>query len=322
MLEDAKTHSDLAFTRRGRGHAFENTFSGATSFLRRPYSRDLSGVQVAVTGIPFDQAVTNRPGTRFGPRAIREASALQTYEPPYGWPVDPMTEIDVIDYGDMAFDYADVPSVPRVIQAHAETILDAGAAMLTLGGDHSITLPLLRAHAERFGPLSLLQFDAHSDTWPDDDDERIDHGTFLTKAVREGLVDPDRSVQVGSRTSNDENPFPVIDAPEVHEIGVRGTAEKIKSILRGHQTYVTFDIDCLDPAFAPRTGTPVWGGLSSAQATGILHAITGINVVGMDVVEVSPPYDAGGCTAVAGAGAAMDLLCLWAARHGRRAPAR
>ena len=317
MLEDARNQTDLAFTRGGRGHAFENAFAGATSFLRRPYTKDLAGVQVAVTGVPFDQAVTHRPGARFGPRAIREASTLQTFEPPYGWPVDPMAECDVIDYGDVAFDYADMPSIPGAIQAHAEGILDAGAAMLTLGGDHSILLPLLRAHAERFGPVSLLQFDAHSDTWPDDDPNRIDHGTMLTKAVKEGLVDPDRSVQVGIRTVNEDNPFPVIDAPEVHEIGVRATVEKTRGILRGHQTYISFDIDCLDPAFAPGTGTPVWGGLSSAQATAILHGLAGLNVIGMDVVEVSPPYDTTGATAIAGASAAMDLLCLWAARHGR-----
>ena len=318
MLEDAKSQTDLAFTRRGRGHAFENAFAGATSFLRRPYTKDLTGVDVAVTGIPFDQAVTHRPGARFGPRAIREASSLQTFEPPYGWPVDPMTRLDVIDFGDMAFDYADTASVPAAIQRHCETILDAGAACLALGGDHSILLPLLRAHAERHGPLSLITFDAHSDTWPDDDDERIDHGTMLTKAVREGLVDPDRSVQIGIRTWNDENPFPEIDAPECHRIGPQAVAEKARSIVRGHQAYVSFDIDCLDPAFAPGTGTPVWGGLSSAQATAILHGLEGVNVVGMDVVEVSPPYDTTGATAIAGAGAAMDLLCLWAARHGPR----
>jgi agmatinase len=312
-LEDAKSQVDQAFTRDNRrGLSFENAFGGAPSFLRRRYSKDLSGVNIAVTGVPFDQAVTNRPGTRLGPRAIREASALQTFDPPYGWGFDPMSEFDIIDYGDLAFDYAKISDFPAALTTHIKTILDAGAASLVLGGDHFISFPILRAYAEKYGPLSLLQFDAHSDTWPDDDMERVDHGTMFYKAVKLGLIDPATSVQVGIRTENaDTLGLNIIDAREVSEAGPAATAHKIKAILGTRATYLTFDIDCLDPAYAPGTGTPVWGGLSSGQAAIILRDLAGINVVGADVVEVSPPYDPAGITAVAGAHVAMELLCLW-----------
>ncbi|MFK7937763.1 MAG: agmatinase [Roseovarius sp.] len=313
-LAEAKNQVDLAFTRESkRGQGYENSFGGATSFLRRRYTKDLTGVDIAVTGVPFDQAVTNRPGTRFGPRAIREASTLQPFDAPYGWDgFDPMVDLDVIDYGDLSFDYADIPSFPKALQDHIKTILDAGVASITLGGDHYISFPILRAYAEKFGPVSLLQFDAHSDTWPDDDMTRVDHGTMFYKAVKEGLIDVSRSVQVGIRTSNEDTlGVHTIDAREVHERGPVETAKKIKGILGDHQTYLTFDIDGLDPAFAPGTGTPVWGGLSSGQAAIILRDLAGINMIGGDVVEVSPQYDTSGATAVAGAHVAMELLCLW-----------
>ncbi|MCM2561221.1 agmatinase [Lutimaribacter sp. EGI FJ00015] len=312
-LEDAKTQVDQAFTRRDlRGPSFENTFGGATSFLRRRYTKDLSGVDIAITGVPFDQSVTNRPGTRLGPRAIREASALQSPDAPYGWGYDPLSELAIADYGDLAFDYADVPAFPAALQAHVAGILDAGAAAITLGGDHSITLPILKAHADKFGPLSVLQFDAHTDTWADDNMDRIDHGTFMYKAVKLGIVDPARSVQVGIRTDNpDTLGFHIIDAPRLHEIGPRAVADEIRAVLGDHPTYLTFDIDGLDPAFAPGTGTPVWGGLSSAQAAAILRGLAGINLLGGDVVEVSPPFDTTGATAIAGAHVAVELICLW-----------
>lgn len=313
-LSDAASDVDNALTRKGyRGHSYENAFAGALSFMRRTYSKDLTGVDLAVTGVPFDQAVTNRPGTRLGPRAIREASTLQPCDPPYGWDVDPFVDIAVADYGDLSFDYADIPAFPKALTEHIATILDAGAGSLVLGGDHYISFPILRAYVAKFGPLSLLQFDAHTDLWKDDNMERIDHGTMFYKAVKEGLIVPERSVQVGIRTAGyEEMGFNVIDAREVHETGSVAVAQKIKNILKDHQTYITFDIDCLDPAFAPGTGTPVWGGLSSAQASIILRDIAGVNMVGGDVVEVSPAYDIGNCTAVAGAHVATELMCLYA----------
>ena len=310
--EDAKDEVDAAFTRSDlKGLTFENTFGGATSFLRRRYTKDLRGVDVAVTGVPFDQAVTHRPGSRFGPRAIREASTLQPVDAPYGWGFDPLSEFAVTDYGDLAFDYAKVADFPDALTGHIRTILASGAASLTLGGDHYISFPILRAYAEKYGPLSLLHFDAHSDTWPDDDFARIDHGTMFYKAVKSGIIDPKRSVQVGIRTHNDDTlGVTTIDARAVHERGPRAVVAEIRAVLGSHQTYLTFDIDCLDPAFAPGTGTPVWGGLSSAQAAMILRDLAGINLVGGDVVEISPPYDTTGATAIAGAHVAMQILCL------------
>lgn len=311
-LEDAKTQMDHAFTREDlRGPSFELTFGGATSFLRRKYTKDLSDVDIAVTGVPFDQAVTNRPGTRLGPRAIREASALQAPDAPYGWPFDVLSERAIVDYGDLAFDYADVPAFPDALTAHIRTILQAGAASVVLGGDHYISFPILKAYAEKFGPISLLQFDAHTDTWADDDFTRVDHGTMFYKAVKSGIVDAATSVQVGIRTTNtDTLGVTIIDAREVHEKGPEAAVAKIKSVLGDRPCYLTFDIDALDPAYAPGTGTPVWGGLTSAQAAIMLRDLAGINIQGGDIVEVSPPFDTTGATAIAGAHVATEILSL------------
>jgi len=312
-LEDAKSEVDSAFTRKGlRGYAFENAFGGATSFLRRTYTKDLTGVDLAITGVPFDQAVTHRAGARFGPRAIREASALQPCDPPYGWPTHPLEDMAVIDYGDLAFDYAKVADFPDALTAHIRGILTAGPGTVTLGGDHYITLPILRAYAEKFGPMAVVHIDAHSDLWPDDDMSRIDHGTMFYKAVKTGLVDPARSVQIGIRTTTEDYlGVSVIDARAVHEQGVAAAVARAKAIVGDHPCYVTFDIDALDPSAAPGTGTPVWGGLHSWQAAALLRDLAGINMVGGDVVEVSPPYDTTGATAIAGAHVAYDLICLY-----------
>jgi len=313
-LEDAKHDVDGAFTRRDlRGLSSENTFGGATSFLRRRYTKDLAGVDIAITGVPFDQAVTNRPGTRLGPRAIRAASALQVNDPPYGWDgFDPLSELAIADYGDLAFDYARMADFPAALEAHASGILSQGAAMIALGGDHSITLPLLRAHVKRHGKLALIQCDAHTDTWPDDEPARVDHGTFTYKAVQEGLIDVARSVHIGIRTVVEDNlGIEVLDARKVHEQGPAAIARRAREIVGDAPCYLSFDIDCLDPAFAPGTGTPVWGGLSSGQAAIVMRDLAGIALVGGDVVEVSPPFDTAEITAVAGAHVAMELICLW-----------
>lgn len=313
-LEDAKNEVDGAITRTDlKGLAFENAFSGAPSFLRRKYTKDLSGVDVAVTGIGFDQAVTNRPGTRLGPRAIRAASSLQPFDPPYGWDgYSPLEALAVADYGDMAFDYAHTADVPARIEAHIAGILASGTAAITLGGDHSITLPILRAHAAVHGPLALIQIDAHTDTWPDDDAARIDHGTFCYTAVKEGLIDVARSSHIGIRTVVEDNlGIHIHDAREVHEGGATAVAQAARARAGDAPVYLSFDIDALDPAYAPGTGTPVWGGLSSAQAAIVMRDLAGINLVGGDVVEVSPPFDVSEITAVAGAHVAMELLCLW-----------
>ncbi|TDK47480.1 agmatinase [Antarcticimicrobium luteum] len=311
-MSDVENQIDAGFTREDlRGTNLEAAYGGAVSFLKRRYTKDLTGAQIAVTGVPFDLAVSNRPGTRLGPRAIREASSYQPYDEPYGWPFRALSELAIVDYGDVAYDYANIPAFPAALTAHIRKILAAGVAPVTLGGDHYITYPVLKAFAEKYGPMSLLQFDAHTDTWADDDPDRIDHGTMFYKAVKEGLVDPARSVQVGIRTSNaDTLGVNIIDAREVHETGPQAVAQKIRGILGDHPTYLTFDIDGLDPAFAPGTGTPVWGGMSSAQAAIILRDLGGINIKGGDVVEVSPPFDPAGITAVAGAHVAVSIICL------------
>lgn len=312
-LEDAKNEVDTAFTRtERRGYAFENAFGGATSFLRRTYTKDLTGVDLAITGVPFDQAVSHRSGTRFGPRAIREASALMPYDPPHGWPTNPLEDLSIIDYGDVAFDYAAVQDFPGRLTDHIAGILNAGAGTVTLGGDHFITYPILRAYAAKFGPLSLIHFDAHSDLWPDDNPARIDHGTMFYKSVKAGLVDPTSSIQIGIRTTTEDYlGVNVITARQAHEMGVDAVVAKAKQVVGDRPCYVTFDIDALDPAFAPGTGTPVWGGLASWQAAAILRDLAGINMVGGDVVEVAPQYDTTGATAIAGAHVAYDLICLY-----------
>lgn len=322
-LEDAKSQVDLALTAPDfKGLAFENVFAGVPSLFRRRYAKDLSPVDLAITGVPFDGAVTHRPGARFGPRAIRAASLLQPCDPPYGWDgFSPLEEFAIADHGDMALDYAKTSSVPAAIEAHIAGMLAQDVGVIALGGDHSITLPILRAHAAKYGPVALLQFDAHTDTWIDDDPSRIDHGTFCYKAVKEGLIDVAHSAHVGIRTVVDDNlGIRIFDAPELHRASPAAVAQEIKSHLGGRAVYLSFDIDALDPAFAPGTGTPVWGGLSSAQAAQMLRGLKGINLIGGDIVEVAPPYDHAEITAVAAAHVTMEMICLWG--YTRRGVAR
>lgn len=312
----AKKAGDQAFIREDlRGTRSEPTYAGALSFMRRRYTRDLDGVDLVVTGVPLDLATTNRPGARLGPRAIRAASSIMAWARPYGAPFDPFDRLAVVDYGDCLFDFGRPETVPQSIEDHAATIIGAGPALLALGGDHFVSWPLLKAHAKRHGaPLSLVHFDAHTDTWSDEDG-RVDHGTMFWHAAREGLVDPARSVQIGIRTTNDDTiGFNILDAAWVHEHGVEAVAAEAKRIVGDRPVYLTFDIDCIDPAFAPGTGTPVCGGLSTYQATAILRRLAGIDVIGMDVVEVAPAYDVGEITALAAATIAMELICLYAAR--------
>ena len=311
-----KRGGDKAITRKSLyGTTPEPTYAGVTSFMRRKYTHDLQGVDVVVTGVPLDTATTNRPGARFGPRAIRAASTIMAWEKPYGMDFDPFDNLAVIDYGDCFFDFGHPQQVPEEIEAHAYDIISQGPGLLTLGGDHFIAFPLLKAHVRKHGgPLSLLHFDAHSDTWKDEDG-RIDHGTMFYHAARAGLVDPATSVQVGLRTSNpDSLGFNVLDAPWVHEQGNAATIARSREIVGDNPVYLTFDIDCLDPSYAPGTGTPVCGGLTSHQAMEIVRGLKGINIIGMDIVEVAPAYDVGEITALAASHLAMEMLYLYALR--------
>ena len=231
---------------------------------------------------------------------------------------DPFDTLAVTDYGDCWFDHGELASIGDAIERHAGRILDAGASMLTLGGDHYVTYPLLRAHAKVHGPLSLIQFDAHRDVEPDDH-RRVDHGAMFGYAIEDGLIDPNRSVQVGIRTTfHGERTYgmKILYADHVHNSSARDIAREIASAVDGNKAYLTFDIDCLDPAFAPGTGTPVPGGLSSHQAFSILREMRTIDIVGADVVEVSPTYDVGEITSLAAAQVALEYLCLRAARQG------
>jgi agmatinase len=313
---------DRAFMATGPyGMGSEPTYAGALSFMRRKYTRELAGVDVAVLGIPLDTATSNRPGARFGPAGIRAASAIMAWGKPWPWGFDPFERLAVIDYGDCVFDYGRPELVPDAIAAQAKTILAAGVSLLSLGGDHYVSYPLLRAHHAVHGPLALVHFDAHSDTWRDDPPPgqapRIDHGTMFFHAAQQGLVDPAASVHVGIRTHNDEtHGFTVLDAEWVYGRGAAATAQEIRRVVGSRKAYLTFDIDCLDPSCAPGTGTPVAGGLPTAQAQAILRGLGDIDFVGMDIVEVAPPYDVSQITALAAAHLTLDYLCLLALRKG------
>lgn len=308
---------DQAFRREAiLGREVEPTWSGALSFLRRRYSRSLDGIDVAVTGIPFDAAVTYRPGCRLGPRAIRAASVQLAELSAFPWGFDPFDTLAVIDHGDLVLDPHHPASMPAAIEEHARRIVESGARMLTLGGDHFISYPLLRAHAALHGPLAVLQLDAHSDTWADDG-HALDHGTMFARAVTEGLIDPARSTQIGLRTYNpDDAGYEILTAPWVHRNGIDAAVDVARERAGDAPVYLSFDIDVLDPAFAPGTGTPVPGGLASWQALEFVRGLAGLKLIGMDIVEVSPPYDHAEVTALAAAHVAHDWLCVLAADAG------
>ena len=303
---------------RGNPHGMlrEPTFSGVLSFMRRNYSKDIAGADLVISGVPLDLAVSYRSGARFGPQGIRLASAEVASLKPYPWSFDPFEQLAVIDFGDCYLDVHNPMTIHEAIAGHARHILASGARMLTFGGDHYISYPLLKAHAEKFGaPLALIHFDAHSDTWPDNSPSSLNHGSMFYKAMQDGLIDPRRSVQIGIRTWNDDfMGIHVLDAAWVHRHGAGAVIAEVERIVGGHPAYFTFDIDCLDPAYAPGTGTPVCGGLTTAQALAIIRGFTAINLIGMDIVEVSPPYDHSQITALAAAHIACDLICLLARR--------
>lgn len=289
------------------------TYAGVMSFARAPFSRDLTDVDIAVLGLPCDLATTGRSGAREGPNAIRQESAKlsELANFPYGF--DPVARCRVVDCGDVAFDTNRTETVVPTVEGAAREILAAGAKLLALGGDHFVSYPLLRAQAAHVGePLALLHFDAHTDTWPDDG-VRLDHGSMFRRAADEGLVDPSVSVQIGIRTWNDDTMgFEILDAPWVHANGVAATIERALRRVGDRPVYATFDIDCLDPAFAPGTGTPVAGGLTTAQAFAVWRGLAdAIAFVGADLVEVAPPFDVAGVTALAAATLGHDLLCAW-----------
>lgn len=290
---------------------WDEAYTGIPSFLRFPLSRDLGAVDIAVLGVPYDLGTTNRPGARFGPRAIREMSLL-VGEFPWGvWPWDYhlLDRRKIVDFGDVCNFTADPRRFVTEAEAVADEILGAGTALLALGGDHFISLPLLRAHVRKHGPLALIHFDAHSDTWRDPE---FNHGTMFYHAIEEGLIDVAHSIQIGIRTPNpDTFDLEIIDAMEMNALSNAEIVGRIKRRVGLCKAYLSFDIDFLDPAYAPGTGTPVVGGASINQAREILFGLRGMKIVGGDQVEVAPAYDhAGSITALAGATLAADILYL------------
>jgi agmatinase len=299
--------------------AMAASYAGELSFGRRRYTRELEGVDIAIVGVPFDQGTSNRPGARLGPRAIREQSSLVASYPWGLWPwkFNVFERVRVIDYSDLAFPPGYPDRMREAVAFHVGHIVGAGSSVLALGGDHTITYPLLQTHAQRHGRLSLIHFDAHSDTWDAGDD--LNNGTPFFLAAREGLVDPSRSVQVGIRTPNPESHgFTLIDADRLLDEGVEAVGRTIRGLIGDHAAYLSFDVDFLDPAYAPGTGTPVVGGPTTQQARRLLRGLAGLRIVGADVVEVAPPYDPAGQTALAAATIAHDLLYLIAMGRGAR----
>ena len=314
MSEDPAS-IDNAFRGPLLGGSHEPTFAGAPSFMRRRFTKEIGEADVVIWGVPFDCATSNRPGARFGPAAIRRASSIFDGDPQYPSRRDPFATLAVVDCGDCFFEFDRLQEAPAQIERQASQIVGAGRHLITLGGDHFVTLPLLRAHAARHGPLALVQFDAHQDTWDDAGGAKISHGAFVTRAVAEGLIDVARSIQVGVRTVAPQDfGIEILDMDACHALGPGGVAARIKARVGPGPAYLTFDIDALDPAFAPGTGTPVAGGFASAEAFAILWRLGEIDFRGLDVVEVCPAYDHGDITAIAASTVAQRYLQLLAAR--------
>jgi agmatinase len=294
-------------------------FAGVRTFMRAPHTMDLAGVDAAVYGIPFDTATTYRTGTRFGPEAIRSASALlRPYNP--ALEVNVVEALSIVDYGDLPVSPGDTVRTYGQIEEALAPLVGAGVFPLALGGDHSVTLAELRVLARRLGPLALVQLDAHGDTWDEYFGQRYFHGTTFLRASEEKLIEPRASTQAGLRgslygaedlESARELGFAVLSCDQLRTLGPGSFASLVRARIGTRPVFVTFDVDVLDPAFAPGTGTPEVGGLSTAEALAFLRALRGIQLVGADVVEVSPPYDGPGQqTALAAANVAYELLSL------------
>lgn len=292
-------------------HEYDNSLvSNAFGFMRfplhfRPWESDAEWV---ITGVPFDAATSGRPGSRLGPGAIRQISPQLAWEGcRWPWDFNLRERLKVVDGGDLVYAFGDSKDLTLKLQAHAEKVLASGKRMLTFGGDHYITLPLLRAHAKHFGPMALVHFDAHTDTYSNG--AEFDHGTMFYHAPKEGLIDPAHSVQIGIRTEYDKDAgYHVLDAAQVNDRSVEDIVKQVKQITGSLPVYLTFDIDCLDPAHAPGTGTPVCGGLTSDKALKLIRGLQGLNIVGMDLVEVAPGYDHADLTSLAAATLALDML--------------
>jgi agmatinase len=294
-------------------------FAGIRTYMRVPHVTDLDGVDAAVYGIPFDTATSYRTGARFGPEAIRSASALiRPYHPVHD--VNVVEALSIVDYGDLPVSPGDIERTYGQVEEGLAPLVDAAVFPVALGGDHSITLAELRVLAKRHGPLALVQLDAHADTWESYFGQKYFHGTTFKRAVEESLLDATASVMAGMRGSvyaaSDlgsarELGFTVIESEELRALGSERYGELVKDKVGERPVFLSFDIDFLDPAFAPGTGTPEVAGFSTAEALAFLRALRRINLAGCDVVEVAPAYDgAGQPTALAAANVVFELLAL------------
>lgn len=296
-------------------------YAGVATFARLPAVSVPDGLDIAVFGIPYDSATTFRAGARHAPAAIRAVSGLLREYHPW-WKVSPFEALRVGDLGDVPVIPAYIEETMTVIQDWAAGVLDAGAFPLAMGGDHSVVLPLLRVAAAKHGPVSLLQFDSHPDTWPTQHGQPYGHGTPVRRAADEGLIDFSASVQVGIRGSvdaaNDLDDaralgLRMIPMDEAAELGVAGVAAILRQTLRG-PVYVTLDIDAADPSCAPGTGTPEVGGFTAREMVQLVRGLRGLPIVGFDVVEVCPAHDAGEITALLAANLMYEVICLLASR--------
>ncbi len=297
-------------------------FAQPSTFMRLPYRTELSGVDVAIVGVPFDGGTSYRPGTRLAPREIRNQSSLIR---PYSYfqQLAPFDRLSVVDAGDVDASPVSLEHAHAAIESSVQQVVQAGARPMVVGGDHSISLPVLRALAARHGALGLVQFDSHIDTWDEDFGSKLFHGSPFYYAVTEGLVDPRRFVQVGIRgpmygpddfSFHRERGIRVIDIEEAARLGVAAVSEAIREVVGGGPAYVTFDIDAVDPAFAPGTGTPEVGGFTSGEAQRLVRGLRGLSLAGCDLVEVSPPFDGPGqITSVLAANLLFEMLCVIAA---------
>ena len=294
-------------------------YGGIATFNKYPASRDLTGVDYAVMGVPFDVGTTNRSGARLGPRAIRAASPLgQRFAYPWGY--DLGGSRNIVDFGDVGYYLGPDTTKVMLEETHtaAKYILDHGCGLLTLGGDHTIPYGMVRAAAEKYGPVSLLHFDSHQDS-DKSKPGTVSHANFSYDLAAEGCIDPTRSAQVFIRTDMPLCGYNIFYAQDCLEMGMEELARRIKDVLGDNPVYLTFDIDALDPAFAPGTGTPVPGGPATWQVRRLLYLLRGINVVAGDLVEVLPAYDSGEITALVGSTIAQDILYLMdqSERYGR-----
>lgn len=294
-------------------------FAGPTTFARLPTLDSVGKAEVAIIGVPFDSGVVYRPGARFGPAAIRAGSKM--LRPFNAWTGAEPFARQVADAGDVACSPFSIEQAISAIEESAKATGESTSHVLALGGDHTVALPLLRAAAAKFGPLALVHFDAHLDTWNTYfGGARYTHGTPFRRAAEEGLLDLERSIHVGTRgpqfsaedlRSDSELGFHLIDGRAIDDRGPTAIAAEIRELVGVAQVYLSFDIDLLDPAFAPGTGTPEAGGWSSREAIAVLRGLAGIRLAGADVVEVAPAYDHAEVTAIAAAHIAYEMLSLF-----------